>query len=139
MLVIRRHPDVVEGAESLAESGTIIASDTEIAISGAAIAGEAGVVGDNPKYAWSIEAMVSLTANSDAGPGVSNYLHSDRTNFRFDELKTEWTGAMVGPDEWEPRPPQDFVKARGSQKDKGPQNPEPTDSFLSTAVSGDDL
>jgi len=77
--------------------------------------------------------------NADTTFEKSNYLHSDRSNFRYDELKTEWTGSMVGEDEWEPRHPQDFVRARGSQKDKGPQSPEDDNNFLSTPVSGDDL
>ena len=90
--------------------------------------------------AWSEAAMIALIINNNTTSAPSNYLHSDRSNFRFDELKTEWTGMMVGPDEWEPRHPQDYLgNAPHMQKDIGPQNPEPNNVFISTAVSQDDL
>ncbi len=89
--------------------------------------------------AWSEAAMIALIINNDATLEKSNYLHSDRSNFRYDELKTEWTGSMVGEDEWEPRNAQDYVKARGSQKDKGPQSPEDDNHFLTSEVTQDDL
>ena len=89
--------------------------------------------------AWSEAAMVALIINNNTTSAPSNYLHSDRTNFRVDELKTEWTGMMVAPEEWEPRHPQEFVKTRGGEREYGPQNPEPDNTFISTAVSIDDL
>lgn len=105
-----------------------------LAYAGNAISGPPSAV-----EAWSEAAMVALIINNNTTIEKSNYMHSDRSNFRFDELKTEWTGSMVGPDEWEPRHPQEFVKSRGTQKDIGPQSPEDNNNFLTTAVSGDDL
>ena len=89
--------------------------------------------------AWLEENMVAVVANSNATDAPSNYLHCDRTNFRGDELKKEWTGAMVLPEYFEGRQPQEYVKARGSQRDKGPQNPEPTDVWITTKITQDDL
>ena len=89
--------------------------------------------------AWSEAAMIALITNDNTTSAPSNDLHSDRTNFRVDELKTEWTGMMVAPEEWEPRHPQEYVKSRGGEKEYGPQNPEPDDNFLAAVVGIDDL
>lgn len=89
--------------------------------------------------AWSEAAMVALLVNDKATSAPSNYLMCDRSNFKVDELKTEWTGLMVRPEDWEPRHPQEYVKSRGTQKDIGPQSPEPDNVFITTAVSIDDL
>ena len=92
-----------------------------------------------PQIAWLEAVMVDVIINNDTTSEKSNYMHSDRTNFRVDELKTEWTGAMVAPDEWESKHPQDFVKSRGGEREYGPQSPEDDNNFISTAVTIDDL
>lgn len=40
--------------------------------------------------------------------GKHSYFISDRSGFRYDyrDMKIEWTGAAVGPDEFEPKHPQ---------------------------------
>ena len=40
--------------------------------------------------------------------GNKSYFISDRSGFRYPykDMKIEWTGAAVGPDEWEPKHPQ---------------------------------
>jgi len=86
--------------------------------------------------------MVAVVANANATSAPSNYLHCDRTNFRGDELKAEWTGAMVLPEFFEGRHPQEYVaNARQNQVDKGAQNPEDNNVFIDNdnPVSADDL
>jgi len=94
---------------------------------------------DGPVNAWSESAMVALIINNDTTLEKSNYLHSDRNNFRYDELKTEWTGSMVGPDEWEPRHPQESLRSPPNQRDIGPQNPESNNVFVTNEITIDDL
>ena len=89
--------------------------------------------------AWSEAAMIALIINDNTTSAPSNYLMCDRTNFKVDELKKEWTGLMVRPESLEERHPQEFVKSRGGEREYGPQNPEPDNTFISTAVSIDDL
>ena len=89
--------------------------------------------------AWSEEAMIALIINNNTTSAPSNYLMCDRSNFKVDELKTEWTGLMVRPEDYEERHPQEFVSNAYNQIDKGAQNPEDNDVFITTEVSGDDL
>ena len=53
----------------------------------------------------------------------------ERTN---DKLKKEWTGLMVCADTcWEPRHPQDFVRAKPEENKVTYTRPEPADQFVS--------
>ncbi len=88
--------------------------------------------------AWSEAAMIALITNDNTTSAPSNYMHCDRSNFRTDELKTEWSGMMVRPEDYEERHPQDFVRATPGQKDIGPQNPEANDTWVGT-ITQDDL
>lgn len=71
----------------------------------------------------------------------------DRCGFKFwnGETRMEWTGKRVchGPgtnDCWEPRHPQERVRAVLDKQSVPNPRPRPTDYFLSTnEVSGDDL
>ncbi len=92
-----------------------------------------------PISAWSEEAMIALLTNDNATSVLSNNLICDRSGFKVDELKTEWTGMMVRPEDYEERHPQEFVKTRGGEREYGPQNPEDNNVFISTAVTQDDL
>ena len=51
---------------------------------------------------------------------------SDRSGFRYRlrEMKREWTGALVGPDEYEPKHPQLFPP-KASPDPQALQNPRP--------------
>lgn len=55
----------------------------------------------------------------------------DRTGFKVPRgtLRKEWNGAMVRPESWEPRHPQDFVRAR-PEHPKGSPRPEQPDVFI---------
>jgi len=77
--------------------------------------------------------------NTDTATAPSNYLMCDRTNFKVRELKKEWTGYMVRPESFENQHPQDFLKSRGSDKQRGPLSPEPENQFITTEITGDDL
>lgn len=72
----------------------------------------------------------------------TNNLICDRTGFRqpvSSGLRKEWTGAMIRPQSWEPRHPQDYVRAK-AEHPQGSPRPEPADRFLSTnEVSTEDL
>ena len=56
----------------------------------------------------------------------------DRCGFRFpsDQLKREWTGSMVCVPCWEPRHPQDFVRAIPDHQSPPWVRPPPEDSFV---------
>lgn len=50
---------------------------------------------------------------------------------RSSRAKKEWTGLIVDPEYWEPRHPQDFVRAvKDNTSAKGFVNPESTDKFV---------
>lgn len=80
--------------------------------------------------------------NSNTFDGVTNYEICDRTGFKVPAgtLVKEWNGAMVRPESWEPRHPQDFVRGR-TETPKGSPRPEPTDTFIAdnAQVSASDL
>lgn len=53
----------------------------------------------------------------------------DRTGMaiRAEDAKEEWTGSIVAKEEWEPRHPQDYYRARQEDTSpKGPIRPEPS-------------
>lgn len=56
-----------------------------------------------------------------------HWVISDRTGrrIRASEARKEWTGAIVGPDEYEPRHPQDFVRSLADTMRADPQRPRP--------------
>lgn len=58
----------------------------------------------------------------------------DRCGFKrkASELKLEWDGLRVCEQCWEPRQPQDFVRARSDPKALPWTRPEPADTFIDT-------
>lgn len=71
--------------------------------------------------------------NTSATAGVTNSLICDRTGFRVPVstgLRREWTGAMVRPQSWEPRHPQDMVRARPAERAAGSPRPEGPDVYV---------
>lgn len=69
------------------------------------------------------------------------YQICDRSGFkmRSPTSKKEWNGRTVRESDWEPRPPQDLVRAKRVARHPEPASPEPTDTFITTTVTGDDL
>ena len=81
-------------------------------------------------------------------PGVGGWKSGDpwvicdRCGFktRRSESKKTWNGLVVCEKDYEPRQPQDFVRARTDQQSFHDSRPEPEDSFLSAnQVSAEDL
>ena len=68
--------------------------------------------------------------------GKNSYAISDRSGFRYryKDMRKEWTGALVGKDEWEPKQPQlgPFRKVIDAQalKDPRPDRIEPLDVYV---------
>jgi len=63
----------------------------------------------------------------------SHWVICDRTGMaiREEDSKREWTGAVVAKEEWEPRHPQDYYRARQDDSSpKGLVRTEPTDVIL---------
>lgn len=59
----------------------------------------------------------------------------DRTGMaiREEDSKIEWTGSVVAKEEWEPRHPQDYLRAReDDQSSKGLVRTEPSDSYTTS-------
>ena len=74
----------------------------------------------------------ALITNADATSDVpSNYVICDRSGFRVKpgELMKDGYGWMVRSRSWEPKHPQDFVRAR-AEKLEGSKRPEQTDRFI---------
>lgn len=56
------------------------------------------------------------------------------------ELRKEWNGAMVCSECWEPRHPQDLIKARSERNHVKDARPEPAYRFLGTnEITAEDL
>lgn len=55
--------------------------------------------------------------------------------FLASELKKTWDGLMVCQKDWEPRHPQDFVKARVDHQAVPWSRPKPSDTFVDAASS----
>ena len=74
--------------------------------------------------------------------GKNEYAISDRSGFRYKytEMRREWTGLLVGPDEYEPKQPQlgPFPKVIDPQalKDPRPQSPDTAQAFLVKTTNG---
>lgn len=69
----------------------------------------------------------------------------DRCGFKFksDQVKRTWDGLYVCEDDWEPKHPQLFIRARGDKQTVPFSRTEPADTFLafctiwgSSAVAG---
>lgn len=60
--------------------------------------------------------------------------------YRLEEMRKRWDGAFVCQKDWEPRHPQEFLRGKQDRiKHPGPIRPEPTDVFVTTEVTQDDL
>lgn len=74
--------------------------------------------------------------------GKNAYGISDRSGFRYklNEMKREWTGALVGPDEYEPKHPQLRPPRAGPDpqalRNPRPDREEPLKVFLLTDSVG---
>lgn len=68
--------------------------------------------------------------------GNKSYFISDRSGFRYPykDMKIEWTGAAVGPDEWEPKHPQLEPKTNASDAESI-RNPRPENNIISASVT----
>lgn len=68
--------------------------------------------------------------------GNKSYFISDRSGFRYPykDMKIEWTGAAVGPDEWEPKHPQLEPKTKVSDVESI-RNPRPENNIISASVT----
>jgi hypothetical protein len=92
-----------------------------------------------------------LEAVADPGTGITNanatadvptnFEICDRTGFKQypHHLKRQWDGHYVRSKSIENRHPQEFVKSRGGDKQKGPQSPEGDDSFVAVSIAPEDL
>ena len=69
--------------------------------------------------------------------GKFAYGISDRSGFRYklNEMKREWTGMLVGPDEYEPKHPQ-LEPRRKALLNPRPQPDNPTSAFLVKTTNG---
>jgi len=66
---------------------------------------------------------------------AGHWVICDRTGMaiREEDSKIEWTGAVVAKEEWEPRHPQDYLRAReDDQSPKGLVRVEPSDSYTTS-------
>lgn len=66
----------------------------------------------------------------------------DRSGFkvRMSDTRKEWTGLRVRKEDWEPRHPQDYVRAVKDDQRVPDARPEPADTFLeANEVTADDL
>jgi len=59
-------------------------------------------------------------------------------DYRQSHMKREWTGVIVCQECWEPRHPQDFVRAtEDDQAAKGLVNPQSTENYIGCSTSTD--
>lgn len=81
--------------------------------------------------------ITNTNASADAG---NRYNVCMRTGFRVKpgELVEDAYGALVRPESFDKRHPQEFVRPLAEEL-RGPKRPEPTDQFLSASVSPEDL
>jgi len=82
-------------------------------------------------------ATTSLQSNYEICPvsGFKLYPRGDRLT----EYRKRWDGQWVRAESLDPRHPQEFIRSRGNEPQRGPKSPEPDDVFISTAVTPDDL
>jgi hypothetical protein len=90
-------------------------------------------------YASTFRVDEPTNSNSETDSG-GRYNICQRTGFKVlpGELLQEWNGLLVRPESFEARHPQDFVRSK-AERQTGPQNPEPDDTFISTSVSAESL
>lgn len=61
-------------------------------------------------------------------------------DYKQSQLRKRWDGAMVCSKDWEPRHPQDFVKARPERNNVKDARPSPEPRFVETnEITPDDL
>ena len=84
--------------------------------------------------------------NADATTERSNYELCQRSGFRqypqhdhLSKMRIEWTGYGVRTDSLDERNAQDFVGARGDDRQVGPQSSELNDRFISTSIVPEDF
>ena len=74
--------------------------------------------------------------------GKHAYGISDRSGFRYklNEMRREWTGSLVGPDEYEPKQPQLEPRRKvvdpQALRNPRPDSPNPTSAFLVITTNG---
>ena len=81
-----------------------------------------------------------MTRTSTGYRSGSHWIISDRSGkkIRSEDSRREWNGSIVHKDEWEPRHPQDQVRAVADRQVVPNPRPRPTDQFkgaLTTALS----
>lgn len=72
----------------------------------------------------------------------SHNVQCDRSGLKVkrSECRMQWDGLLVRKEDWEPRHPQDFVRAKADNQTVRDARPEATDYFLSdNEVSADQL
>lgn len=125
------------GAKIEALATSLLGAQTVIVPDGGEAEAEAGL----SKFLFDSGVTIE---NASAVDGVTNYEIDDRTGFKVYPAwhplsKTKEDGYGWRTREGDARHPQEFVKSRGNDKQRGPQNPEPSDSFISTSVGPEDL
>lgn len=78
---------------------------------------------------------------------ADHYVHGDNNTicdrcgrkYKASDLKREWNGLYTCPDDFEPRHPQDLIKSKHDDQRPSLSRPEGTDTFISTAITQDDL
>jgi len=90
-----------------------------------------------PESTFTVDEIQNTGANTDPG---NNFCICQISGWRYKpgELKRQWDGLWVGPDRYTERHPQDFIKVRAESL-TGSKRPEGSDTFISTAVTQDDL
>ena len=72
----------------------------------------------------------------------SNNVICDRCGFKYKakDVRLEWTGLYTCIEKcWEPRHPQDRIRAKKDGQPPAIIRSEPADQFITTAISADDL
>jgi hypothetical protein len=98
-------------------------------------------VGHHPEQQIPVDIGTPITNANATADVPTNYEICDRTGFRQYpwHLKKQWDGHYVRSKSFENRHPQEFVRSRGGDKQKGPQSPEGDDSFIATSIAPEDL
>ena len=91
---------------------------------------------------WTEAAGVGQTiTNANATAGPTNYEICQRTGFRQypGELMRDGYGELIRPKSVDERHPQDFVRSRGGDRQRGSVSPEQNNSFIVTSIAPEDL
>jgi hypothetical protein len=78
---------------------------------------------------------------------ADHYVHGDNNvicdrcgrKYKASDLKREWNGLYTCPDDWEIRHPQDLIRSKHDDQRPSLSRPEGTDTFITTAITQDDL